>query len=315
MERLSLFRKIISLFVKICIVLFALIGFVFTGVFVAMQFDLLNVRGSIADRNDFFIQTYENVTGQNTEGMSSSTMQSATGTAPSAPEILENLCLDTRNKVCEWKLTPEWEVIKSGLLKDRVSIEKVSKETGVSSRMIVSVVVPEQVRFFTSNREVFKRWFEPMKILGTLTKFSLGVSGIKLETAEEIERHLKDTTSSFYPEYSMAPLIAYQNEEKNNSEELFNRLTNEDDHYYSYLYTALYIKEITAQWQKAGYDISGNPDALVTLFNIGFQKSVPSASPVAGGAEITVGGTTYTYGELGSLVYFSDELTDVYPRE
>lgn len=36
--------------------LFALIGLLFTGVFVAMQFGLLNVQGSIAERNSFFGQ-------------------------------------------------------------------------------------------------------------------------------------------------------------------------------------------------------------------------------------------------------------------
>ncbi len=53
--------------------------------------------------------------------------------------------------------------------------------------MIASVVVPEQTRFFTSNREVFKRYFEPLKILGSLSQFSLGVSGIKEDTAIQIE--------------------------------------------------------------------------------------------------------------------------------
>ncbi|MGM3099375.1 hypothetical protein, partial [Bacillus cereus group sp. BC327] len=72
-----------------------------------------------------------------------------------------------------------------------------------------SVVVPEQTRFFTSNREVFKRYFEPLKILGSLSQFSLGVSGIKEETAIQIENQALDSTSPFYPGLGMAALFSY----------------------------------------------------------------------------------------------------------
>ncbi len=37
------------------IYVFAVIGFLFTAVFFAMQLGLLNVRGSIAERNAFFL--------------------------------------------------------------------------------------------------------------------------------------------------------------------------------------------------------------------------------------------------------------------
>jgi hypothetical protein len=89
---------------------------------------------------------------------------------------------------------------------------------------------------------------------------------------------------------------------------------NEHDHYYSYLYTALFIKEIYAQWERAGFDLRKNPGAVVTLFNIGFGASHPNATPQLAGATIETGGTTYTYGELGQIFYDSDELTDLFPR-
>jgi hypothetical protein len=37
---------------EIGIIVFAIVGVIFTGVFVAMQFGLLNVRGSISERNN-----------------------------------------------------------------------------------------------------------------------------------------------------------------------------------------------------------------------------------------------------------------------
>jgi hypothetical protein len=179
--------------------------------------------------------------------------------------------------------------------------------------MIAAVVVPEQARFFTSNREVFKRWFEPMKLLGSMSQFSLGVSGIKQETAVVIENNANATSSPFYPGKGMNALVAYK-AGANHPSELYNRLTDEKDHYYSYLYTALFIREVQEQWRREGYDISQNPDAVVTLFNIGFKKSVPNANPVAGGAPITLGGKTYLYGELGAYFYDSDQLSDTFPR-
>lgn len=267
--------------------IFASIGFLFTAVFFAMQYDLLNVRGSITERNEFF---------------------PGADTLAQAPE-----CQDASKERCAWQETPEWEVVSGGLRKDEAIIARVAQEVGVSERMIAAVVVPEQTRFFTSNREVFKRYFEPLKILGSLSQFSLGVSGIKEDTAKTIERYANDPQSDFYPGEGIAALIAYP-EGADHSQELYRRLTDAKDHYYSYLYTAIYIKEVQEQWRRAGYDISQNAGAVVTLFNIGFQGSNPNPTPRAAGAVIATGGQSYTYGELGALFYASGELVDIFPR-
>ncbi|MES2134988.1 MAG: hypothetical protein V4449_01970 [Patescibacteria group bacterium] len=277
-------NKIFKRIFFVLIGIFALIGVLFSGVFVAMQFGLLNVRGAVDERNAFF------------------------GKKPDAIP-----CLDMNRPECVWNKTPEWETVKGGLLKDTEIIARVSSETGVSKRMIATVVIPEQIRFFTSEREVFKSYFEPLKILGSLSQFSLGVSGIKQETANMIELNAQDSSSPFYPGSAMQALIAYPAGVEHDVE-LYRRLTDPKDHYYSYLYTALYIKEIQAQWKRAGYDITQNPDVVGTLFNIGFQKSNPNPSPVTGGAAIQTGGKTYLFGELGALFYYSDELVDVFPK-
>ena len=276
--------KILKTLLITLVGIFAVIGVLFTAVFVAMQFGLLNVRGTIAERNQFFPQKQE---------------------TPSCPP--------GDNNVCDWNQTGEWETVKGGLQKDTETIQRVSKETGVSSRMIASVVIPEQIRFFTSEREVFKRYFEPLKILGSLSQFSLGVSGIKQETAMAIEQNAASSSSALYPGRGMSALIAYTPGLEHDTE-LYNRLTNPKDHYYSYLYTALYIKEIEKQWSNASFDITQNPGVVATLFNIGFQGSHPNGAPTVAGAPITVGGKTYAFGELGALFYNSDELTDIFPR-
>ena len=272
------------------LIIFAGIGLLFTGVFVAMQFDLLNVRGSILERNAFFTED------------------------PASPAIASQPCIDAEIESCAWNETPEWAVVAGGLTKDATIIERVSNETGVDARLIAAVVIPEQIRFFTSEREVFKRYFEPLKILGSLSQFSLGVSGIKQETARKVEAYANDPSSPFYPGPDAAALIAYPDGIENRDTELYNRLTNEKDHYYSYLYTALYLKEIVAQWEQEGFPIEDDEDALVTLFNIGFDNSRPHAAPEAGGATIMAGGRAYVFGQLGGEFYRSDELTDVFPR-
>ncbi len=276
-----------SLF-KIIVSLFALVGVVFTAVYFGMQLGVFNVKGSISSRNSFFQKPAKN-----------------TATIATPP------CTDNE-KICEWNRTPEWQVVKGGLEKDAGIIQRVSVETGVSARMIASVVVPEQIRFFTANREVFKRYFEPLKILGSLSQFSLGVSGIKQETAEKIEKYASDPTSPFYPGDGMNTLIIYA-PGVNHSTELYNRLTDDKNHYYQYLYTALYIKEIETQWANTGFDISTNPGVIVTLFNLGFQSSKPKANPLVGGSLITTGGQNITYGELGAKFYESDELRVFFP--
>ena len=299
----NIFKKSII----VIILLFAFIGVAFTGVFFAMKFGFTNVRGSIEERNSFFGAVPK--IAQLTDDTSGSTTPS---------EQVGNGCKDglDQNKPCEWSDTVQWQVVKGGLSKDQAVIAKVARETGVSSRIIAAAVMPEQMRFFAenSNREVFKRYFEPLKILASLSQFSLGVSGMKQKTAEDVQRYATDPTSPFYPGDGAGVLIAYSSSTMNKDQELYNRLTDEKDHYYSYLYTALYLKEIEAQWKIAGYDVHSRPDVLVTLFNLGFNSSQPKANPQVAGAPITIGGQRYSFGDLGATFYHSDELLTEFPK-
>ena len=276
----------------VLLILFALVGLAFSAVFVGMQFGIFNVRGSSLERNAFF-------TGDETDTKAAS--------IPAQP------CVTDGVTNCAWDETPEWLVVEGGLQKDAALIAQVADQTGVSERMIASVVIPEQIRFFTSEREVFKRYFEPLKILGSLSQFSLGVSGIKQETARKVEEYANDPTSPFYPGPEYAAMIAYPAGVDRDAE-LFRRLTDEKDHHYSYLYTAIYLKEVAAQWERAGFPIADNAEAMVTLFNIGFANSRPNADPKPGGAQITAGGRTYAFGELGALFYHSDHLRSQFSR-
>lgn len=280
--------KLLKIILLIVLLIFAAIGAAFTFIYFGMQHGVLNVKGTIVERNASF-------------GTVPTTTQKIIDETNGCREGLSN------SEPCEWFETVQWDVVKGGLQKDAPVIARVAAETGVDARMIAASVIPEQMRFFSDNREVFKRYFEPLKILASLSQFSLGVSGIKQSTAIKIEEYALNSSSDFYPGADYAELIAYQSKDIHDNA-LFDRLTNEKDHYYSYLYTALYLKEITAQWEKAGYDVQNRPDVLVTLFNLGFNASQPKLDPKVGGAPVTIGGQRYSFGHLGTLFYESDEL-------
>ena len=305
-DKLSNMKKLLIYSGISILLIFALIGMAFTAVFVGMQFGLTNVRGTIEERNSFFGKV-----------PAISISDSASSTAEESGPT-SNGCGDGMNQdePCEWSETVQWVVVKGGLEKDQAVIARVASETGVPARMIAAAVMPEQMRFFAQdeNREVFKRYFEPLKILASLSQFSLGVSGMKQKTAEEVERYASDPNSIFYPGPEFAALIAYASSTENKDKELFNRLTDEKNHYYSYLYTALYLKEIEMQWKRAGYDVENRPDVLVTLFNLGFGASVPKTNPQVAGAPITIGGQRYSFGDLGATFYHSDELLAEFPK-
>jgi hypothetical protein len=91
-------------------------------------------------------------------------------------------------------------------------------------------------------------------------------------------------------------------------------MTDQHDHYGSYLYAGLYLKQIMTQWKSAGFDISKKPEIIATLYNVGFANSKPKADPLSGGAAIPVGDQVKSFGTLGAEFYNSSELLDEFPR-
>ena len=210
-----------------------------------------------------------------------------------------------------WMNTEDWQTFKAAVAKDKQVINRVSVETGVEPRLIVAQVVAEQLRLFNSDRDVYKKFFAPLKMLGSETKFSLGVAGVKEETAINIENNLKDRQSPYYPGAQYEQLLDFKTSDIET--ERYDRLTDEHDHYYAYLYAALYLKEVMQQWKAAGYNISHRPEILSTLYNIGFNHSKPNANPAVGGAQIEIGGAKYSFGSLGYEFYYSGEMMDEFP--
>lgn len=216
-----------------------------------------------------------------------------------------------KDSVYEWMNIAEWTTFKEAVAKDKHLIDSVANVTGVEARLIVSCLVGEQIRLFNSNREAYKQWIGPLKILSVESQFSFGVTGIKEHTAQKIERLLKDPTSEYYlgPEYEH--LLNFKTEDP--EQERMDRLTSFRNHFYSYMYAAIFLKQVKVQWEKAGYPIDTRPEILATLFNVGFPQSKPKSNPRVGGSTIKIYEKPYSFGAIAYQFYYSGELYDLFP--
>ena len=100
--------------------------------------------------------------------------------------------------IYDWMNISEWQDFKIAVAKDTHLIDSVAKVTGVEARLIVACLVGEQIRLFNSNREAYKKWIGPLKVLSVESQFSFGVTGIKEHTAQKIEGYLKNPSSEYY---------------------------------------------------------------------------------------------------------------------
>lgn len=211
----------------------------------------------------------------------------------------------------QWMNYSEWDDFKIAVAKDRKLIDSVAKMTGVEARLIVSCLVGEQIRLFNSDREAYKKWIGPLKILSVESKFSLGVTGIKELTAQKMEALLKDSSSIYYLGKEYEHLLDFKTADI--QQERFDRLTSFRNHFYSYMYAAVFLKQVKKQWERSGFPIDSRPEILATLFNVGYPQSVPKKDPKVGGSTIIVKEKPYTFGLIAYQFYYSGELFDLFP--
>lgn len=223
--------------------------------------------------------------------------------------------------VYAWTNSPVWKDFCKAIVKDKHAIDSVSRLTGVESRLLVMCLVGEQVRMFNSGREKFKQYVIPYSRMLMPTNRGYGVTGILQNTALKIESNVFDKKSPFYagdyfqntvnvndsfPEVINDTIEAHKYK-------TIQRLIKGGDHYYSYLYTAYFLRQFQAHWEREGFDLSNRPEILGTLFNLGYQKSKPKKNPEVGGSNFNIGGKEYTFGGLCFEFYYSGELLDEFP--
>ena len=383
-------KKILKVFYWIMVYGFALIGFVFTGMFFAIRLKITDVSGSVDEINDIFQTRADEVKNINEKLVEASgsadvdnlktkidqlttekdlkiknlcSLNELSYTAPknvqkilaAKKQNLSDLTLSNmifaiktyltdsdsfdKNvadcmanfdsiKISEeeikiraessegknifvWPDTEEWKTVIDSVLKDRDGVNRAAAMVNIDPRLIVSDLIVEQLRVYFSARELYKKYFEPLKILSNMNKMSLGVMAIKEETAIQIENHLKDKSSPYYlgPQYEN--LLNYA-DGQDVAAERYNRLM-DNKHYYSYLYAAIYLKQMMGQWKNAGFDISDRPEIIGTLFNVGFPQSKPNANPKIGGSSVTIGQNKYSFGRLSYEFFYSGELVEAFP--
>ncbi|MFZ9587982.1 MAG: hypothetical protein ACO29U_10310, partial [Crocinitomicaceae bacterium] len=160
-----------------------------------------------------------------------------------------------------------------------------------------------------------------LKSLALETNHSYGVTGIKENTAKNIEFYLVDSTSRYYlgKKYKHVldydSTVNYANRDNDTNSVRIQRLVQYKNHYYSYLYAALFIKQIRMQWQRAGFPIDDRPEIFASLFNLGFVKSVPKKNPSVGGSNFKIRDQEYTFGSVAYEFYYSGEMSDLFPFE
>ncbi len=229
----------------------------------------------------------------------------------SATDIAARVNGSYGNNLFRWPDTKEWKIVTDAISKDKELILQAADEANLEPRLLVSSLVVEQLRLYFSQRELYERYFEPLKILANSNTISLGVMSIKEETARAVEDHLRNPRSPYYLGPELEHRLDYQANESVSSVR-YARLTS-NDHFYSYLYGALYLKQMMVQWDKAGYSIAHRPEIVTTLFNVGFPQSTPNPEPKVGGSTISFQGNSYTFGRLGYEFYYSGELMSEFP--
>lgn len=234
------------------------------------------------------------------------------GVAPTFEELTVLLANPKNQNLFTWQNSEYWQIIKEALLKDQETINRASLKSGVQPRLLLSVAIVEQLRLYYTQRELFEKVFKPLKILANANKMAWGIMSIKEKMAIATEENLKNENSPFYPGEEYRDLLDFP-EGVDQAKERYNRLTNEKDHFYSYLYGGLIVKEISTQWAKAGYNIDYRPEIVATLFNIGFNRSIPKENPLVGGSTIEINGEKYFFGSLAYEFYYSGELLEEFP--
>ena len=306
---------------------FAAYGVALVGVFVALKLRLTDDKG-LVDNNNRYFQSMHDKYNQDFKVDSASLVAVDLKLKDNASYQRKLRLLLSKNQknsrakggnAFEWMNYIEWSYFKEAVAKDKKYIDSAAAACGVEPRMIVACLVGEQVRLFNSRRERFKDFVAPLKTLALETNMSFGVTGIKENTARNIENYLKDPASPYYCGAKYEHLLDYDssrnysNQHNDTLSLRVKRLVQYKDHYYSYLYAGIFIRQIATQWEKAGYPIDDRPEILASIFHLGYSKSKPKKNPAAGGSNFKIREKDYTFGGVAYDFYYSGEMLDEFP--
>ncbi|GHW02702.1 hypothetical protein AGMMS50249_4880 [candidate division SR1 bacterium] len=171
------------------------------------------------------------------------------------------------------------------------NIRDYAESLEIDPDLVIACFLGEQIRIAQqSTRETVKETL----LSATPTLFrshnvSLGIGGIKLSTAQRIQRDAKAYDSPIYSSVELR--------EENLA----------DDDMLNARYATQLVRNILHRWQLSGYDLTPPEYAgiVCTLYNMGnHPKKEPHSDPQIGGSIISINGYDYTYGGLSQGVYF-----------
>jgi hypothetical protein len=130
---------------------------------------------------------------------------------------------------------------------------------------------------------------------------SLGLGQVKIETAQWIERELKNTASLYYLGDSVRRAFPFSR----SRDDIVQRLLNPHNNSY---YIAACLAMICSRWESSGTSIASRIDILATLYSAGVveknvEKRTPNEHPRAN-----------SFGVLAAQFYNSNFLRDVFPQ-
>jgi hypothetical protein len=172
----------------------------------------------------------------------------------------------------------------------------------VTTDELKSVIMIEQIRWTMTNRWFFKQMVKH-NILQSFTDFSLWISWMKITTAIEIEKYLKDPNSEFYLWKKYETILDYNPTNKKMS--LQKKLTENNTYYYQYLYTWIAIKMIKKQRREVWYDLTDKVWLIATIYNIWLKKSNPNDYPGIWGSILNLDWKKWYFWELWEKIWIS----------
>lgn len=176
----------------------------------------------------------------------------------------------------------------------RSDINKVANLLWLDPDLIRAAIMSEQVRWFFTYKGAAEKVLGDSFGIMSMGQGSYGIGGIKVEAAQRAEQRL----SQQYP-----AIFREQFGTLSSPATIQERLESHTDYWQQVLYAGIILKKISLTRARAGYTIDDQPGVILTLYNIGDDKT-PRTNPQVGGAEIELAGQTYSFGELGMKLYY-----------
>jgi hypothetical protein len=170
----------------------------------------------------------------------------------------------------------------------------------LNPNLIKSCIFVEQLRAFYTFKWLFKSVAQTNTYLTIMSKQSFWIGGMKLETAERLEKRLYINKPELYKKY-----FSYDNQ-NNISQQRLARLMDSKTYYYQILYTAWVLYEYISGRQQAWYNLKNQPWLIATMYNIWYSE--PHSNADIWWSFMNIEWEKYSFWWLSMLIYYYLEI-------